>query len=1009
MVLRTAVLLALALAAPVALAQSSLDVTLYDFNTRAPLAGLMVQLVNEQIGFEAEATSDAEGQARFAGLSTAGEYVVRVPANGAYLDQQTRPLTLRSRASRSVSLLMIPVQRVDLEGVEVTGETGFADLNRTNAEVSATLTAREVQALPIEGRDLTRVLFRLPGVTQATGFFPEAPSVSINGANGLFVNYLIDGMDNNEQFLGGQRFAMPIGFVQDVTALTGAFSAEYGRTNNGVFNVTTRGGSNEIEGEVFYLTRPGSIIDSNNRFNQRDLLGNEVKDGFSRQQFGVAAGGPIVRDRTFLFVNLEQTFDAKDNLLVSDSLGIDETLRGSNRFTYASARLDHVWSRSVRSNLRVNAGWVGNDRQGGALAGGIAFPSAANEQTRNSLNVALQNTARIGAAIFESHYQFAGFDWDYADAETNGPQVVVIDPQGQTAAIIGDPGFVFHETQTTFQAQQKVTLPVGRHTLKAGADIMTTDHTLEGGGNPDGNYTVQLTPGQFAAIRGRGTGLSPDDIPADAQVLGYNVETRPGSFGARQTLFAGYIEDQFAPTANLTLTAGLRYDVDNLSKGGGDDYDLNNVAPRLSANYALDARTSLRGGYGLYYDKVNYALYSDALQFNSTSDGYKTQLRQLVAAGVLPADTDIDQVTFDGNLTASFPGIAYGDGPTAAQIAGSRQALQTEERRILNPDGYDNPYAHQFALGFQRQIDSRTLFYADAVVALGRSLFRLRDLNAPSSFSLSPETIAMTPDSLLSGLPRSVADADLTRPVPIFTNASGQITDASGNVLDGATRKILVSESGGTSTYRALTMNLVRETGPSDPFAYRLSYTLSRLENDTEDINFRAANGADFDAEWGPSVNDRTHVINGLVYYSPKPWLALSLAALLQSGQPINRVPDATLLGTTDLNGDNDGRGRVTQYGGGTDRAPGESRNSDRLPSSTTFDLGAQFNIPIGGRVLTFRADIFNVLNEGNLSGYANNASQSNQIQVGSAATGVIVKRNASPPRQFQFGLTFLL
>ena len=165
MLLRTAALLTLVIAAPAALAQSSLDVTLYDFNTRDPLAGLTVRLVNEQIGFEAEAVSDAEGQARFNGLQTAGAYVVMVPANGAYLDQQTRPLTLRSRASRSVSLLMIPVQRVDLEGVEVTGETGFADLNRTNAEVTCHADGArgagasdrrprsDARAVPASGRD----------------------------------------------------------------------------------------------------------------------------------------------------------------------------------------------------------------------------------------------------------------------------------------------------------------------------------------------------------------------------------------------------------------------------------------------------------------------------------------------------------------------------------------------------------------------------------------------------------------------------------------------------------------------------------------------------------------------------------------------------------------------------------------------------------------------------------------------------------------------------------------
>jgi outer membrane receptor protein involved in Fe transport len=1001
--LRTATLLTL-LSAGLAYGQASVDVTLYDYNTRAPLPGLTVTLVNESIGFEDTAVTDDAGQARWAGLSTAGEYVVSVPAGGGYLDQATRPLTLRSRANRSVSLLLIPVQTVDLEGVEVTGETGFADLNRVNAEVSATLSAREVQALPVEGRDLTRVLFRLPGVTQATGFFPEAPSVSINGANGLFVNYLIDGLDNNEQFLGGQRFQMPVGFVQDVTALTGAFSAEYGRTNNGVFNVTTRGGGNTIEGEVFYLTRPGSIVDGSSDFNQRDLLGNEVKDGFSRQQFGIAAGGPLVRDRTFLFVNLEQTFDAKDNLLTSEPLGVRETVEGSNRFTYASARLDHVWSSRLRSNLRVNVGLVGNERQAGGLEGGVAFPSAANTQTRQSLNVALQNTARVGRAVVESHYQYAQFDWDYASPEANGPQVLVLDPQGQAAALIGDPGYVFREQQHTFQTQQKLTLPLGRHTLKAGLDAITTDHTLTGGGNPDGNYTVQLTDEQFGRIRSLGTRLSPADIPGDAAVLAYNVETRPGSFGARQNLFAAYVEDQFAPTADLTLTAGLRYDVDNLSRGGGDDLDLNNLAPRLSANYALDARTNVRGGYGIYYDRVNYALYSDALQFSSTSDGFRGQLRGLIDAGILPSDTDLDAITFDGNQSASFSGIAYGEGPTVDQIATSRQAIQTEERRILNPNGYDNPYAHQFALGVQRQLDSRTLFFADAVVSLGRSLFRLRDLNAPSTY-----VVGLNPDGTPDRAPRSVSDADLTRPVPIRTNEAGQFVDAGGNVIDGATRKILVSESGGESFYRALTLNLVREPGLGDPFSYRLSYTLSRLENDTEDINFRAQNSGAFDDEWGPSVNDRTHVLNGLLYYAPRPWLTLSLASLLQSGQPINRVPDALLLGTTDLNGDNDARGRVTQYGGGTDRAPGESRNSDRLPWSTTFDVGAQIGIPVGGRTLVFRADVFNVFNAENLSGYANNASRSNQIQVGSASSGVLVQRNAAPPRQFQFGLTFEL
>ncbi|HXU28952.1 MAG TPA: TonB-dependent receptor, partial [Thermoanaerobaculia bacterium] len=108
--------------------------------------------------------------------------------------------------------------------------------------------------------------------------------------------------------------------------------------------------------------------------------------------------------------------------------------------------------------------------------------------------------------------------------------------------------------------------------------------------------------------------------------------------------------------------------------------------------------------------------------------------------------------------------------------------------------------------------------------------------------------------------------------------------------------------------------------------------------------------------------------------------------------------------GTTDLNGD--GRSFGDAYVGNSDRSPGESRNSDRLPWSKTLDLGVQYRLPFLGRRIEVRADVFNVTNEANLSGYSNNSTQSNQIQVGPKDSR-IVKKNAGPPRQFQFGLRY--
>ncbi len=126
--------------------------------------------------------------------------------------------------------------------------------------------------------------------------------------------------------------------------------------------------------------------------------------------------------------------------------------------------------------------------------------------------------------------------------------------------------------------------------------------------------------------------------------------------------------------------------------------------------------------------------------------------------------------------------------------------------------------------------------------------------------------------------------------------------------------------------------------------------------------------------------------------------------ALVQSGQPVNRIPDARIFGTTDLDGD--GRSFADAYDGNSDRWPGESRNSDRLPWSYAIDLGIQYTLPLRRQRLEFRADIFNITNHVNLSGYSNDATQSNQIQVGPKGSG-IVEKNAGPPRQFQFGVRY--
>ena len=968
----------------VAHAQVDLEAFVSGFPNRTPLASIQVQLKNPSTGFTAVEVTDDFGKVRFKGLSLNGSYELTIDESNDYEGIVQKGIVLISNTNTEIQLVLIQ-KNVTLSEVRINGSS---KINTQNAEVASVLKQKEIELLPLEGRDVTRLLYRLPNVVQATGFYPEAPNVSINGSNALFTNYLIDGMDNNERFLGGQKFNIPVGFTKNIQVLTNNFSTEYGNTGNGIVNITSRSGTNEREGEAFLVTRPGALIDAASPYAQRDLSGNQVKDGFQRYQAGLGFGGALKKDKTFYYLNAEYTRDLKDNLLNSNLLNTPETVRGENNFTYLSGKLDQHWSKRFHSALRANVGIVNIARQGGGLAGGVQFPSAANFQDRNSSLIALQNTYLGDHLKSETNLQYSRFRWNYGRALQEGPQVVVLDPQGITSAILGHPGYFFDATENTLQLQQKVTFYLQKHTIKAGVDLISADHLLAGGGNVNGNYLVQLNQAQFEQVRNlqKGSGLTVNDLPSDVQVLNYGVELRPNQFGTRQTTYGFYLEDAISLFPKLNLTLGLRYDYDNLSVGGGKKGDYNNLAPRTSFNYKLSSTSSLRGGYGVFYDKILYAIYSDALQQNTTSADYKRQLQALINQGILPADTDLEAITFDGNFTATQTNVAYLQGSSYTELQGQREGAFSGERRILNPNGYQNPYTHQVSLGYQKQLDAQRLFYVDLMYNQSRNLFRLRDLNAPSAYYPDPNQVVV----------RTSAQADLTRPVPIV---NGQAI-YQGDTISGAARNIVVSETAGKSEYVALSLNLQKEKG-EDNYAYRLIYTLSRLYNNTEDINFRAQNSNDFGSEWGPGINDRTHVINALYSYYPTKALTLQVAGLLQSGQPINRIPDAALYGTADLNGD--GRSFGDAYVGNSDRHPGETRNSDRLPWSNTLDLSAVYALGSSGASL--RMDIFNVFNAVNLSGYSNNASQSNQIQVGPASSGLLVRRNAAPPRQFQFSL----
>lgn len=983
--------------------QAGLKIALLDAATGEPVSNVSIRIENEDTGFVRVQHADQQGIVRVEGLTTAGLYRIVALAADGQPSGAGATVMLRANFTSGVTLRLSTAKD---SAITVRGGRSVTRLNTVNAEVSASLGRAELAALPIEGRDVQAALVRLPNVVPSTGFFPEAPAISVNGSNGLDTNYLLDGLDNNENFLGGLKFPVPLGFTKDVTVLANSYSAAFGRTANGVVNYTSPSGTNDYHGEVYAQVRPGRPLDSPSPFPRRDLSGNPVGESFERYQAGGSVSGPLARDRTFFYANLEFTQDRNVQLVDAPALGVIAPVTGKNRFLLGSVRLDHRLAEDWSLALLASFGDVTIDRPGGGLGGGnVTFPSAGSDQRRNSTLLAASVSYSGEDWSYDGALQFSRFRWDYGRPKgPNGPQVVIRDPSGLAVAVVGHPGYVFDETERTWQTTHRLQRALGKHHLRLGMDLIHSDFALLGGGNPDGNYTVDLTASQLASLSGRGLSLRAADVLAlNPAVANYTVELRPAAFGTGQTQVALYLEDEWQLTPRLTATLGLRWDYDSLTamvarNGGNKGGDYDNFAPRLSLNYRPDARSTLRFGAGLFYGKLSYAVISDALQRNTTSPGFLAQLGQLQSLGLIARSARLDSLTFNGNLGVSPPCGTVSQCPPPAQVQTLRDSATLGEARILNPAGYRNPWSLQLSGGYQFQLNDTITLSLDAIYSRSHDLVRLRDLNAPAPFTpnfanLTDANIALLrgqPDNASRlalarslGLVRSQADADATRPVPL---------------VPGGARQITVSETAGQSEYKALILRFDKARG-SDAFAFRLSWTISSLRNDTDDINFRAANSNDFSTEWGPSANDRRHVVSAVGYLYPAKGLSLSMAGLFQSGQPVNLVPDARIFGTQDLNGDGASFGE--NYVGNSDRRPGETRNSGRLPWSATVDLGIRYAVPgLGG--LELSADVFNLFNANNKSGFANAATTSNQVQFGGGAP--FVQRNAGPPRQFQFG-----
>jgi len=259
----------------------------------------------------------------FRGLSTAsdGRFVFLQLASGRYTVTASKPgyatvvqenLTLTVGQAITLSFAM-KVSQIQ-ERITITASPTL-DVDKT--ESSSTLNDISVSNTPILGRKFEDLLTLTPGVSIVQG--PDGDEISFAGQRGIFNNVSLDGGDYNNGFfgeqVGGQRAAIDITLeaVKEFQVVATGASAEFGRTAGGVVNVITKSGTNEFRGSIFHFQRHESL-------SSKTSDGKPLTD-FHREQFGGTLGGPIVKDRAFLFGAFEQITGNLQRANLSEPIG----------------------------------------------------------------------------------------------------------------------------------------------------------------------------------------------------------------------------------------------------------------------------------------------------------------------------------------------------------------------------------------------------------------------------------------------------------------------------------------------------------------------------------------------------------------------------------------------------------------------------------------------------------------------------------------------------------------
>ncbi len=629
----------------------------------AAIAGAQVTVTELATGVSRSATTSDVGFYAVPTLQPS-VYSVSVMASGFSREiQENVALTVGASLTVNLSLKV----GNSTEAIEVRDTP--PDIDLATSDMSAVVDSNTMRELPLNGRDWSQLITLQPGANEVRnqsaigsagtsdvnrvlrGFGNQ---MSISGTRPQQNNYRLDGISFNDYTNGAPGGVLGtisgVDAVQEFSIITTNYSAEYGKTSGGVVNAITRSGTNQFHGSGYEFIR-NSALDARNYFDAATIA------PFRRNQFGGTFGGPVIHDKTFFFFNYEglrqslgisqvdrvPSANARNGILSTGDVTVDPGVTPFFAFwPLPNAGVDP--SGDV-GNYRVATSQIGNENlytgkidhhfsQRDSLAGSFLYDATDLSQPDSLNNLHFVNQdARTFSSIEETHVfnpkllntvRF-GFSRNHAISNTSDP----INPlagddslgsvPGRPAPFLiiptwsnfyggvgGFPNFVIG--WNSFQLYDDAYLNHGNHSFKFGFALERMESNNFMRFTENGRFV-------FASVQ--------DFLTNNPLAYGVQLPSGESERGIRQTLFGGYVQDDWRVRPNLTINYGFRYEVTtvptevhgrlstlrnmtdtqvHLGNPFFDNPTLKDFSPRIGFSWDPygSGKTAVRAGFGIY-------------------------------------------------------------------------------------------------------------------------------------------------------------------------------------------------------------------------------------------------------------------------------------------------------------------------------------------------------------------------------------------------------------------------